>query len=71
MSMRLSDNRVTPPWQWSVNASLGVQYELLQNVNIYFEPTLNYYIHSGSDLHTIWTEQPFTVTMPVGIRITW
>ena len=71
MSMRLSDNRVTPPWQWSVNASLGVQYELLQNVNIYFEPTLNYYIHSGCDLHTIWTEQPFTVTMPVGIRITW
>ena len=70
-TMYLEGGSVSPSWQLSVNASLGVQYELKRNISIYFEPTLNYYIPSGSDTHSIWTEQPFTVTMPLGIRFTW
>ena len=61
----------SPSWQWAVNASLGLQYQLAPNVNLFVEPTVNWFIPSGSDTHTIWTEQPVMVTTPFGIRFTW
>lgn len=61
----------TPSWQWSVGAGVGVQYNLSPNWGIYAEPTLNWYIPNGSSIHTIWTEHPFTVTAPFGVRFTW
>ena len=71
MSMHMSSWNVSPPVQWSVNASVGVQYELAPGLSLYLEPTLNYYIPTGSSTHTIWTEHPFSFTMPMGIRFTW
>lgn len=71
ISMNIDNWRVSPSLQWSVNASLGVQYELTRNMSIYLEPTLNYQIPAGSHIHSVWTERPFTFTMPVGIRFTW
>ena len=62
---------VSPSWQWAVNAGLGLQYQLAPNVNLFVEPTVNWFIPSGSDTHTIWTEQPVMVTTPFGIRFTW
>ena len=61
----------TPSWQWSVGAGVGVQYNLSPNWGIYAEPTFNWYIPNGSSIHTIWTEHPFTVTVPFGVRFTW
>lgn len=61
----------TPSWQWSVGAGVGVQYNLSPNWGIYAEPTFNWYIPNGSSIHTIWTEHPFTVTAPFGVRFTW
>ena len=61
----------SPSWQWAVNASLGLQYQLAPSVNLFVEPTVNWFIPSGSDTHTIWTEQPVMVTTPFGIRFTW
>lgn len=61
----------TPSWQWSVGAGVGVQYNLSPNWGIYAEPTFNWYIPNGSSIHTIWTEHPFTVMAPFGIRFTW
>lgn len=63
--------RFTPSWQWSVGAGVGVQYNLSPNWGIYAEPTFNWYIPNGSSIHTIWTEHPFTVTAPFGVRFTW
>ena len=63
--------RFTPSWQWSVGAGVGVQYNLSPNWGIYAEPTFNWYIPNGSSIHTIWTEHPFTVTVPFGVRFTW
>lgn len=62
---------VSPSWQWAVNAGFGLQYQLVPNVNLFVEPTVNWFIPSGSDTHTIWTEQPVMVTTPFGIRFTW
>ena len=60
-----------PSWQWSVGVGVGVQYNLSPNWGIYAEPTFNWYIPNGSSIHTIWTEHPFTVTAPFGVRFTW
>ena len=62
---------VSPSWQWAISAGVGLQYELAPNVNLFVEPTVNWFIPSGSDTHTIWTEQPVMVTTPFGIRFTW
>lgn len=61
----------TPSLQWSVGVSVGVQYRLSPHWGVYMEPTLNGYVPNGSSVHTIWTEHPFSFTMPLGIRFTW
>ena len=61
----------TPPFQWQTNLSVGVQYKFTPNVSIFIEPTLNWFIPSGSKIHTIWTEHPVMFTSPFGIRFTW
>ncbi|MBO7608652.1 MAG: sigma-70 family RNA polymerase sigma factor [Muribaculaceae bacterium] len=60
---------VKAPWQWSVGASVGVQYKLLPHVNAYFEPGFRYYIPTGSPIETYRTAHPFDVALPFGIRI--
>lgn len=37
----------------------------------YIEPSLHWYVPNGSSVHTIWTEHPFTFTVPFGLRFTW
>lgn len=61
---------VKAPWQWSVGAGVGVQYQLLPHVNLYFEPGFRYYISTGSPVETYRTEHPFDVALPFGIRFT-
>ena len=62
---------VTAPIQWTTSTSMGIQYQLLPNVNLFIEPTLNWYIPTGSNVKNSWTERPFTFTVPLGIRFTW
>ena len=61
----------TPPFQWQTSLSFGVQYKFTPNVSIFIEPTFNWFIPSGSEIHTIWTEHPVMFTSPFGIRFTW
>ena len=61
----------TPPFQWQTSLSFGVQYKFTSNVSIFIEPTFNWFIPSGSEIHTIWTEHPVMFTSPFGIRFTW
>ena len=65
------DKRFSPPLQWQTGASVGVQYEFAPNTSLFVEPTVNWFIPSGGETHTIWTEQPVMFTCPFGIRITW
>ncbi len=59
------------PWQWSVGTGLGLQYNLTPNIGLFAEPSLQYYIPTGSDIETYRTEHPFTFSLPLGIRFTW
>ncbi len=67
-----SHNSISAPWQWSVSAGVGLQYQLLPHVNVYFEPRLQYFIPTGDNApETYRTEHPFDLTLPLGIRFTW
>ena len=61
--------RVT--WQWSVGTGIGLQYNLTPSIGLFAEPSLQYYIPTGSDIETYRTEHPFTFSLPLGIRFTW
>ncbi len=61
----------TPSLQWQTGIGIGLQYKLAPNTSLFVEPTFNWFIPSGSDTHTIWTEHPFMFTCPFGLRITW
>ncbi|MBP3573817.1 MAG: sigma-70 family RNA polymerase sigma factor [Prevotella sp.] len=59
------------PWQWSVGTGLGLQYNLTPSIGLFAEPSLQYYIPTGSDIETYRAEHPFTFSLPLGIRFTW
>ena len=60
----------TPQFQWTVGTGVGLQYNFANNWGVYLEPTFSWHIPNGSTMHTIWTEHPFTITVPFGIRFT-
>ncbi len=62
---------IRAPWQWSVGTGIGLQYNLTPNIGLFAEPSLQYYIPTGSNVETYRTEHPFTFSMPLGIRFTW
>ena len=67
-----SDNwHFTPPFQWTVGTGVGLQYNFANNWGVYLEPTFSWHIPNGSTTRTIWTEHPFAITVPFGIRFTW
>ena len=59
------------PWQWSIGTGLGLQYNLTPNAGLYAEPSLQYYIPTGSNIETYHTEHPFLFSLPLGVRIAW
>lgn len=69
--MNISKQTLKVPLQWSINASMGMQYHFTPHASFYIEPTINYYIPDGSELRTIRKEHPITFTIPVGIRFSW
>ena len=59
------------PWQWSVGTGLGLQYNFTPNIGLFAEPSLQYYIPTGTQIETYRSEHPFTFSLPIGIRFTW
>ena len=58
------------PWQLSVNAALGAQFDVLRNVGVYVEPGVSYYFDDRSPLSTIYKEKPLNFNLYLGIRYT-
>lgn len=56
------------PLQMSVNAGVGIQFDIFDNVGIYAEPGLSYYFDDGSALQTIYKEKPLNFNLNVGVR---
>ena len=58
------------PWQLSVNAALGAQFDVLRNVGVYVEPGVSYYFDDRSTLSTIYKENPLNFNFNLGVRYT-
>lgn len=56
------------PLQMSVNAGVGIQFDIIDNVGIYAEPGLSYYFDDDSALQTIYKEKPLNFNLNVGVR---
>lgn len=63
--------RTTPYMQWIINTNIGIQYQFAPKLTLFVEPTLNWYIPNGGEVKNAWTERPFTLTLPFGIRFSW
>ena len=58
------------PWQLSVNAALGAQFDVLSSVGVYVEPGMSYYFDDRSTLSTIYKEKPLNFNLNLGVRYT-
>lgn len=65
------DATISAPWQWSVGVGIGAQYQIVPHLNVYLEPSLNYFIPTSTDVESYRTEHPFDISLPFGIRFTW
>lgn len=60
-----SDDR---PFQFSLNASAGVQYNITDGCGIFAQPGVSWYADDGSRLRTIYKEKPWNFNLNIGIR---
>lgn len=58
------------PFQWSVNASAGLQYDISPSIGIYAEPGVSYYFDDGTSVKTIYKDKPFNFSLNFGLRFT-
>lgn len=57
-------------WQWSLNASAGVQLNILPKIGLYFEHGITWYDPDGSSLPNPRHDKPWQFTMKGGLRYT-
>lgn len=67
---RETEDVAAKPWQISVNAALGAQFDVLRNVGVYVEPGVSYYFDDRSPLSTIYKEKPLNFNLNLGVRYT-
>ena len=67
---RETEDVAAKPWQLSVNAALGAQFDVLCNVGVYVEPGVSYYFDDRSPLSTIYKEKPLNFNLNLGVRYT-
>jgi hypothetical protein len=60
----IKDNHI----QWSINSSIGFQYNFLPHCGIYIEPGASHHFKDGSDIQTIYKEHPTDFSLKFGIR---
>ena len=59
----------TRPWQWSINAAAGVEYNFTRQFGVYLEPSLGYYFDDGSRLEHYYKEHPLAPSLQFGVRL--
>jgi len=55
--------------QWSVNASMGVQYNFIPQLGIYAEPGIKHYFDNGSQIRNYFKHHPTNFNLQVGLRL--
>ena len=57
------------PWQWSVEASAGIEYSLVRQLGLYLEPSLGYYFKDGTSFDHYYKEHPLAPSIEFGLRL--
>lgn len=55
--------------QFSINAGVGAQYNIIDKLGIYMEPGISYYFNNGSDIYNLYKDKPFNFDFNLGIRL--
>ena len=59
----------TYPWQLSVNAAVGAEYNFTRHFGVYLEPSLGYYFNDGTKLEHYYKEHPLAPSVQFGLRL--
>ena len=55
--------------QWSLNGSIGLQYDVIPQLGLYAEPGLSWYPDNGSRLQNYFKDKPLTFSLQLGLRL--
>ena len=55
--------------QFSGNAAIGVECDILPQVGVYAEPGVRYYFNNNSSVENVFKAQPWAFNVQVGVRI--
>lgn len=55
--------------QFSVNGSVGLQYNLSSKLGLFVEPGVAYYVNNGSSIKTIYKDKPMNFNLKIGLRV--
>ena len=58
------------PFQLSVNAAAGVQYNISPSAGLYAEPGISYYFNDGTSVRTVYKDRPLNLGLNLGLRFT-
>lgn len=58
------------PFQFSVNASAGLQFNISDIIALYGEPGVSYFFKDSSSLRTIYKDRPLNFNLNLGLRFT-
>ncbi|MDE6022827.1 MAG: porin family protein [Muribaculaceae bacterium] len=56
---------------WSAGGSIGISYRLSERINLYVEPSLQYHFRHEFKVPNLWTDDPLSFSIPIGIRFNW
>ena len=59
----------THPWQFSINAAAGAEYNFTRQFGVYLEPSLGYYFNDGTKLEHYYKEHPLAPSLQFGLRL--
>lgn len=65
-----TENLYKKPFQWSLNASAGLQFDITKEVGLYAEPGLSYYFDDHTAIQTIYKDKPLNFNLHLGLRLT-
>lgn len=71
LGLHLDGRRIRPGWHVSVSGAVGASFRLTPRLSLYAEPTVQYYLPTPSGVHTLWTDRPLSLSLPLGLRLTW
>ena len=62
-------NRKRDRMQWSANASVGIQYDMIPQLGVYLEPGVKYYFDNGSEIENAFKDKKVNFNLQLGLRM--